>query len=43
MIIIFYRPVEFEFNDCIEAPMELLEDEFWDEFTDFTEADDWHF
>lgn len=35
--------MKFEINGCIEAQMELSEDEFWDEFIDFTEANNRYF
>lgn len=34
---------EFEINGCIEVPMELSEDEFWDKFIDFVESNNWYF
>lgn len=34
---------EFEFQGCVEVPVELLEDKFLDKFIDFIEANGWSF
>lgn len=34
---------EFEINGCIEVPMALSEDEFWNKFIDFIEDNNWYF
>lgn len=34
---------EFEINGCIEVPMELSEDEFWNKFIGFVEENNWYF
>lgn len=33
----------FEINGCIETPMDITEDEFWETFIDFIEANHWDF
>ncbi len=34
---------EFEINGCIEVSPEVTEDEFWEKFIDFVEANGWYF
>lgn len=34
---------EFEINGCIEVPLNLSEDEFWNEFIGFIESKGWLF
>lgn len=34
---------EFEINGCIEVCPEVTEDEFWEKFIDFVEANGWYF
>ncbi|MEG0441100.1 MAG: hypothetical protein RSD32_03530 [Oscillospiraceae bacterium] len=34
---------EFEIQGCVEVPLGLSEDEFWNTFISFIESNDWSF
>ena len=34
---------EFEIQDCVEVPIELSEDEFFNKFIDFVESSSWSY
>lgn len=34
---------EFEIQGCVEVPMDLSEEEFWNKFIDFIESNNWLF